>query len=257
MHNLPNFLCVGGDKYGCNLFANGSNGAIVDVETALSHTNIPLCWAGSHKQTLYSHCVENNRKYYNLDTGYFGNIKRKQVIRISVNALQDQGPIIDRPGDRLDNFSPMVSNFQRGSSIVIVPPDRKISHVFNLKTSWIEDLQCEIKNYTDREVRLRTRPEARRDRLATDTFQNFIQQDTYLVIGYSSNALVEAVICGIPVISLGHSATKSYSNHDLSNIENIPRIDTDKRLSWLRHLSYRQFTHQELSDGTAWKLLSY
>jgi hypothetical protein len=256
MNTLPNFLCVGGDKYGCNLFANGSNGTIVDVETALLHTSIPLCWAGSHKQTLYKHCVEHNRKFYNLDTGYFGNIKRKQAIRVSVNGLQDQGPMIDRPGDRLNNFNLMISNFQRGSSIVIVPPDEKIRHVFNLKTSWIEDLQCEIKKYTDREVRLRTRPVARKNRLASDTFQDFIQQDTYLVIGYSSNALVEAVICGIPVISLGHSATKSYSNHDLADIENIPGIDTDKRLSWLKHLSYRQFTHQELGDGTAWKLLS-
>ena len=256
MNTLPNFLCVGGDKYGCNLFANGSNGTIVDVETALLHTSIPLCWAGSHKQTLYKHCVEHNRKFYNLDTGYFGNIKRKQAIRVSINGLQDQGPMIDRPGDRLNNFNLMISNFQRGSSIVIVPPDEKIRHVFNLKTSWIEDLQCEIKKYTDREVRLRTRPVARKNRLASDTFQDFIQQDTYLVIGYSSNALVEAVICGIPVISLGHSATKSYSNHDLADIENIPGIDTDKRLSWLKHLSYRQFTHQELGDGTAWKLLS-
>lgn len=254
--NNPNFLCVGGDKYGCDLFTLGSNGKIVDVQTALSNVNIPLCWAGSHKEILYRHCLENNRKFYNLDSGYFGNIKKKTFIRISINGLQDQTPIIDRPSDRLDNLNIKVDNFERGSFIVIVPPDEKISHVFKLKTSWVEDLQVEIKKYTDRPIKIRSRPPARRDRLEADSFRDFIQKETYLVIGYSSNALVESIILGIPVISLGHSATKSFSNYNLPDIENIPKIDHDKRRAWLKHLSYKQFSYEELGDGTAWQLLS-
>ncbi len=252
--DTPNFLCVGGNKYGCDLFTSGSNGKIVDVETALLNINIPLCWAGSHKETLYKHCIENNRKFYNLDTGYFGNVKKKEIIRVSLNGLQDQSPLIDRPSDRLDNFNIKVDNFERGSCIVIVPPDEKISHTFKLKSSWVEDLQYEIKKYTDRPIKIRSRPLSRRDRLESDSFKDFIRKDTYLVIGYSSNALVESIILGIPVISLGHSATKSFSNYNLSDIENIPRIDNDKRRSWLKHLSYKQFSHEELGNGTAWEL---
>ena len=252
----PNFVCVGSAKYGCDAFTQGSNGKLVDADTALSDISVPLCWAGSHKETLYKHCIENERKFYNLDTGYFGNVKRKELIRVSINELQDQGPIVDRSRDRLQHLNVQVENFVRGETIVIVPPDEKISHVFKLPDSWLIDLQTEITKYTNRPIRIRARPQSRSLRLITDNFQNFIKQDTYLVIGYSSNALVESIIAGIPVISLGHSATKSFSNYQLQDIESVPAVDQARREAWMRHLSYKQFTYQELSNGTAWKLLT-
>lgn len=253
---MYNFLCVGGDKYGCGGFSTGSNGKIVSVEEALDNVDIPLCWAGSHKETLYRHCIENTRKFYNLDTGYFGNTKRKEVVRVSINNLQDQGPIISQPADRLGMFNVKLVNYQRGASIVIVPPDEKISKVFKLADSWVDDVIEELKKYTDRPIRIRSRPAARRDRIDTDTFNKFIQRDTFVVVGYSSNALVESSVCGIPVISLGHSATNSLMNYNLKDIEQIPNMDAQLRHRWLCHLSYKQFTHEELLNGTAWNLLS-
>jgi hypothetical protein len=253
---MYNFLCVGGEKYGCNLFTAGSHGKIVDVQEALSDTSLPLCWAGSHKETLYRHCIENNRKFYNLDTGYFGNTKRKEIIRVSINNLQDQGPIIKRPADRFNSLNLEIQNFKRGTKIVIVPPDEKISKVFNLSNTWVADVKNEIEKYTDRPIHIRNRPLSRSDRLNLDTFKDCIKDDAYAVVGYSSNALVESVMCGIPTISLGHSATNSLFNYTLSDIDTIPDIDQDRRYQWLYHLAYRQFTHSELSDGTAWNLLS-
>ena len=253
---MYNFLCVGGEKYGCNLFTAGSHGKIVDVQEALSDTSLPLCWAGSHKETLYRHCIENNRKFYNLDTGYFGNTKRKEIIRVSINNLQDQGPIIKRPADRFNSLNLEIQNFKRGTKIVIVPPDEKISKVFNLSNTWVADVKNEIEKYTDRPIHIRNRPLSRSDRLNLDTFKDCIKDDAYAVVGYSSNELVESVMYGIPTISLGHSATNSLFNYTLSDIDTIPDIDQDRRYQWLYHLAYRQFTHSELSDGTAWNLLS-
>ncbi len=252
---MHNFLCVGGEKYGCEMFTRGSNGKIVTVEEAFSELSLPLCWAGSHKEVLYQHCIENQRKFFNLDTGYFGNVKRKEIIRVSIDNFQDQGPIIDRPSDRLDSLSVEIQNFKRGSTIVIVPPDEKIAKSFKLGDNWVETVQNEIKKYSDRPIKIRNRPIARNDRLYSDTFKDFIKDDTYIVIGYSSNALVESILCGIPVIALGHSATTSLMKYNISDIENISDIDQEKRHSWLKHLSYRQFSHEELENGTAWNLL--
>ena len=253
---MHNFFCVGGAKYGCELFTNGSNGKTVTVDEALSDISLPLCWAGSHKEVLYQHCIENNRKFYNLDTGYFGNIKRKEIIRVSINNFQDQSPIVDRPDDRLKLLSLEIQDFVRGETIVIVPPDEKISKSFKLPDNWVEKTQEEIKKYSDRPIKIRNRPGPRNDRLKSDTFNDFIENDTHVVVGYSSNALVEAVLCGIPVIALGHSATTSLMNYKLSDIENISNIDQEKRYSWLKHLSYRQFSHKELENGLAWELLT-
>lgn len=253
---MYNFLCVGGSKYGCDLFTEGSNGKIVTVEEALSDTSLPLCWAGSHKETLYHHCIENDRKFYNLDTGYFGNVKRKEIIRVTYNNFQDMDPVVSRSDDRLKDFSVEIENYPRGSSIVIVPPDEKIIKSFQLGNSWVEKVESELKKYTDRPIRIRHRPLSRSDRVNTDTFKDFIKKDTFAVVGFSSNALVESIICGIPVISLGHSATKSLCDYDLKDIEKISDLDDTERFNWLKHLSYRQFTHEELQNGTAWKLLN-
>jgi hypothetical protein len=253
---MHNFFCIGGSKYGCELFTNGSNGKIITAEEAFSNLSVPLCWAGSHKELLYQHCIENDRKFYNLDTGYFGNIKRKEIIRVSINNFQDQSPIVDRPDDRLKSLSLKIQDFDRGATIVIVPPDEKISKSFKLQDNWAEKTQEEIKKYSDRPIKIRNRPGSRNTRLLSDTFNDFIKNDTYVVIGYSSNALVEAVLCGIPVIALGHSATTSLMNYKISDIENISNIDQEKRYSWLKHLSYRQFSHKELENGIAWELLT-
>ena len=230
---------------------------MVTVEEALtSDLATPLCWAGAHKLLLLEHCRTHNRKFYNLDTGYFGNVKRKEIVRVSVNNLQDQSEVVDRPSDRLSKLQINIQNFNRGSTVVIVPPDRKIARTCGLATDWVEQTQAEIEKHTDRPVRIRHRPESRPDRLLYDSFEDFIKHDTHVVVGYSSNALVEAVMLGIPVIALGHSATTSLMHYEIKDIDSIPNVDQDLRHSWLKHLAYRQFTHSELVDGTAWALLT-
>jgi hypothetical protein len=76
------------------------------------------------------------------------------------------------------------------------------------------------------------------------------------VVGYSSNALVEAAMSDIPVIPLGHSATKSLYSYQLEDIEKIkPAYQSDKQ-AWLNHLAYSQFTREELLSGLAWELIN-
>jgi hypothetical protein len=60
----------------------------------------------------------------------------------------------------------------------------------------------------------------------------------------------------IPVIPLGHSATKSLYSYQLEDIEKIkPAYPRDKQ-AWLNHLAYSQFTREELISGLAWELIN-
>lgn len=254
-----NFYCVGGDKYGCDAFTIGSNGKIVSVEEALnSDPSIPLCWAGSHKETLYYHCLEQKRNFFNLDTGYFGNTKRKEFIRVSINNFQNCNPISQKPSDRWADLNISISSLSRGSSIVVVPPDYKKLKSLKLgsEEEWVDGILTNIKKYTDRPIRVRYRPTSRNDRIVSDTFYDYITDNTWCVVGHSSNALVEAAMVDIPVIALGHSATKSLYPHSLSEIESINPVNLELKQSWLNHLSYSQFTREELLSGLAWKLLT-
>jgi hypothetical protein len=255
---MYNFLCVGGDKYGCSSFVAGSNGKIVTVEEALeSDPNIPLCWAGAHKETLYRHCLENNRKFYNLDTGYFGNTKRKDIVRVSINNFQNCDPIKSRPNDRWTSLNIPTGSLSRGSSIVVVPPDPKKLKALGLGTveEWVDAVLSDIKKYTDRPIRVRYRPPSRRNRVGDDSFLTYID-NTWCVVGHSSNALVEAAMHDIPVISLGHSATKSLYTTPLSDIELIKPVHQELKQDWLNHLAYSQFHKDELLSGKAWELLT-
>jgi hypothetical protein len=253
-----NFICVEGTDYGATEFTNGSSGKFVSYEEMHKNNSLPMCWAGFFKPQWLEICKQYNLKFYNLDSGYFGNKKTKTIFRLSVNNFQNVDPIIDRPNNRWEQLKIDQCSFKQGSSIVIVPPDRKIVHTLGLgsEDQWIDETVLKITSFTDRAIKIRKRPVPRTDRVVSNTFKDFIKDDTFCVVGYSSNALVEAAMYNIPVISLGHSATKSLYNYQLQDIEKIkPAYHSDKR-AWLNHLAYSQFTREELLSGMAWELIN-
>lgn len=254
-----NFICVEGTDYGATEFTKGSGGELVSGERMYANTSLPMCWAGFFKLQWLEICKRYNLKFYNLDSGYFGNRKTKIIFRLSVNNFQNVNPIVERPHDRWRNLKIEIDSFKQGSDIVIVPPDRKKCHVLNLGSSdkWVENVIEEIKKYSDRPIRIRERPGPRADRIIHNTFKDFIKENTFCVVGHSTNALVEAAMCDIPVISLGHSATRSLYNYSLSDIEKLKPVDQDQKQAWLNHLSYSQFTREELKSGYAWEIINH
>jgi hypothetical protein len=255
---MTNFVCVEGTDYGATEFTKGSGGKFVSYEEMCENTSLPMCWAGFFKPQWLEICKKYNLKFYNFDGGYFGNGKKKTIFRLSVNNFQNVDSIIDRPSDRWEQLNIDQHSFKQGSTIVIVPPDRKIVHTLGLgsEDQWIDETVVKIKKFTNREIKIRKRPEPRADRVVSNTFKDFIKDDTFCVVGYSSNALVEAAMTDIPVIPLGHSATKSLYSYQLEDIEKIkPAYPSDKQ-AWLNHLAYSQFTREELISGLAWELIN-
>lgn len=254
---MTNFICVEGTDYGANEFTRGSGGKFVSREDMYANTTSPMCWAGFFKPQWSEICRKYNLKFYNLDSGYFGNKKRKIIFRLSVNNFQNVNPIIDRPSDRWEQLNVVYDSFKQGSLIVVVPPDRKIVNALELcsEDKWIDETVVKIKSFTDREIKIRKRPEPRSDRIVSNTFKDFIKDDTFCVVGYSSNALVEAAMHNIPVIALGHSATKSLYNYQLQDIEKIKPAYLSDKQAWVNHLAYSQFTKEELLSGLAWELI--
>jgi hypothetical protein len=255
---MTNFICEEGTEHGVAEFTRGSGGKFVTYEEMCENTSQPMCWAGFFRPQWLEICKKYNLKFYNLDSGYFGNKKAKTIFRLSVNNFQNVDPIIDRPADRWKQLNIEQLSFNQGSSIVVVPPDRKIVNTLGLRSEdqWIEETVLKIKSFTDREIKIRKRPESRADRIVSNTFKNFIKDDTFCVVGYSSNALVEAAMHDIPVISLGHSATKSLYKYQLEDIEKIKPAHLNDKQAWLNHLAYSQFTREELLSGVAWELIN-
>jgi hypothetical protein len=75
-----------------------------------------------------------------------------------------------------------------------------------------------------------------------------------LVVTFNSNAAVEAVIAGVPAISMDHgSMAFGVTSHDLVLPENAIRPD---RTQWAWDLAHTQWTLDEFRSGLAWAQLS-
>jgi len=120
---------------------------------------------------------------------------------------------------------------------------------------WVSETIAEIKKHTDRPIEIRLK-RPRTDRLKEDTMEEALDRNVHCLVTYNSVAAVEAVMLGKPAICLGPNAAGVVSSNLLSEIENPKYPDADLREAWLRHLSYSQFTFDEMSNGTAWGILN-
>jgi hypothetical protein len=245
------------DQYLVN-FIHGSGGIISDWETEKDTDNaLVIRGLGGGSQKAIQHCRETGRTFYAIDTGYFGNRKVKTVHRVTKNALQYLGPIIERPLDRAKSFGYKFNKFKPGSKILLVPPSNKVMTLFNQPEPevWVEQVTKEIRKYSDRPVEVRLKP-SRSERVSTKSIQAALADDVHCLVTYNSIAAVESLMEGKPSIVLGENAASIIAETDLANIENPKIPSKDEMDAYMAHLAYCQFTVGELKSGYAWETVN-
>lgn len=239
-------------------FLEPLGGRMASAEEIIANLDLPMAVAGITKRIVPDQAAKKGLDWWYIDTGYFGNrASHKTWFRITRNATQNTGPILPRSDARLRRMKIDRTQYRRGSRVIVVPPDAKVCQFFQLPPpdQWIQTACQMISANTDRDVVIRQRPASRHTRSTTDRFQDFIRQDTWAVVTYTSNCAVESLLHGIPVVCLGPSAAQPLSG-DITDIDRLPNLHTEQVDAWLRHLSYCQFTLQEMRSGTAWRLLN-
>ena len=239
-------------------FILGCGGRLSDWESE-KNTNVPLIirglGGGSRKAIL--HCWETNREFYAIDTGYFGNEGSKAKIwhRITKNALQNTLPLKERKSDRLLNWK--YKKFTDGAKILLVPPSEKVMLLWNQPSpeEWVAQVSEELKKYTHRPIEIRLKPD-RRDRITTQSLEAAMANNVHCVVTYNSIAALEALNFGKPAIALGPNCAASVCNINLSEIENLNKPSSDEMYYLMTHLSYAQFTREEMMNGMAWRIVN-
>jgi len=237
-------------------FVQGAGGRISNwAKEELNMT--PVVLRGITKRKEMVACRDAGRDFYYIDTGYFGNGKKKTFHRITKNDLQNFGNIIDRPADRLAATGVKFTKFRgTGSKILLAPPSQKLLNVYNINLdNWLEATINQIGVYTDREIVIRLK-QGRSTRLTTDTIESALQNDIFCLVTFSSIAAGEAILCGKPAITLGPNAAAPLCSQSVMEIENLKIPTMDEVEAWARHMSYCQFTEIEMRDGTAWGILN-
>lgn len=239
-------------------FVLGCGGRLSRWEDEVN-TTIPLIirGLGGNSRKAIKHCWETNREFYAIDTGYFGNerSKAKYWHRITKNALQQTGPIIERPTDRLLNYK--YKKFKEGKKILICPPSEKVMMVFGQPEPeiWVNNVIEELKKYTDRPIEIRLKPN-RTERISSNTIEEALDNNVHCLITYNSIAALEALVNGRPAIALGPNCATALCNTSLSEIEKLNKPSEDEMTALMAHLSYCQFTRQEMMNGFAWNTIN-
>lgn len=236
-------------------FIIGAGGQITTWDM-IENDKSPVVIRGIAKRKQIHSCWETGRDFYYIDTGYFGNGKRKLYHRITKNHLQNIYPVVSRPRDRLSATGWRPSKFRGGRNILICPPSAKVMKFFDLDLDqWMEQTLATIKQHTDRPVVIRLK-QSRSARMHDDTLAMALSKDVHCLVTFNSIAATEALLLGKPAITLGPNAAQALCKQDLSHIEKpyIPSLDEVEE--WAAHLSYAQFTELEMRSGYAWAILN-
>ena len=236
-------------------FVRGCGGQITTWSKTES-TPTPIVLRGITKRKQMDACRATGKDFYYIDTGYFGNGKKKLYHRITKNDVQNFGPVIKRPSDRFARTGIQLKKIRAdGSKILLAPPSQKLLNLYDIDLeTWLEQTLAEIGAHTDREVVIR-RKQGRSVRVNDDTIEMALDQDIYCLITYSSIAAGEAILHGKPAITLGPNAAAALCSTSIAEIESIRRPSLDEVEVWARHMAYCQFTEAEMRDGTAWRIL--
>ena len=216
---------------------------------------VPVVLRGITHRKEMNACRTAGRDFYYIDTGYFGNAKKKTFHRVTRNDVQNFGPIIDRPRDRLGVTGFQPRKFYRGSKILLAPPSQKLLNLYNIDLEqWLDNVLKELAGKTDREVVVRRKP-GRTARTSDDSMAHALEQDIHCLVTFSSIAAGEALLNGKPAITLGPNAAAALCSQTLDAINEpyVPTLDEVER--WAAHIAYCQFTEAEMRNGTAWRIL--
>lgn len=252
----------GSDEY-VEMFARGCGAEPTVLETwNYNSSKDTLLVRGIMKHKIIKQCWADQRKFFYMDSGYFGNRASTQNPhgwklwhRVVPNNLQ-HGEIIPRPADRWEQHKIKLKPWRSGRKILIAAPDEKPCKFYGIELdTWLADTVAAIKKHTDRPVEIRQRTKNRQVRVA-NAFEDALA-DVHAVVTFNSIAATEAVIQGVPAFVLAPcNAALPVSNTDLSLIDTPWLADRDTVEAWAHHLAYGQFHVNELKSGVAKEILN-
>ena len=226
-------------------------------------TKIPVIFRSMAQRKTVRLCVQQERPYYYIDTGYLGNMeKRKDWHRVVNSGMQHSEINWTVPADRFERLAenkeylPFKGWRKHGGPILLVTPSDKPCLFYGInRDEWLEETLTELKKHTDRKIIVRDKV-MRRARIGDGSLYNQLEhENVHAVVTYNSIAATESIGFGVPAFTLAPNAADYFCEKDLSKIESPKYAEPDEVRQWQHWLAYCQYTPFELSDGTAFRLI--
>lgn len=247
------------------LFVQGSKNRCT---TDRADKSKPLVLRGITKRKQVAQCLQENRTFYYMDTGYFGNFPSegnkaglKKYHRIVKNELQNT-TIKEFPSDRWNKLVKDDSKLKwrgwktKGKKILLVIPNGKscVYYKYDLE-SWKNQTIETIRRYTNMPIEIREK-ESRRHRNTVHSIYDAFDEGVFATVSFNSIAAIESIVYGIPAFITVPCAASPLASTDLSKISTPFYPDEDLVLQQCYNLAYSQFTADEIANGFAWNILN-
>jgi len=242
-------------------------GSSHELTTDVDDIKKPLVVRGIIKKDTIRKCLEIGRDFYYIDTGYIGNFPSKGNTsgkkiwhRIVKNDVQ-HCKSIDVPDDRWNHLLQQDPNLKwtgwknYNKKILLVLPNPKACKYYDVDyDTWVEETTESIKKYSDLPIEIRVKG-SRSYRNHEYSIYDAFETGVYATVVFNSIAAIESVFYGIPAFVSVPCAASMIACDDLSKLSTPFYPDETSILKQSKTLSYGQFTLDEISNGTAWKIL--
>jgi len=209
----------------------------------------------------FPHIIEGQKDsgqdYLVMERGYFGD--RNEYCSLGFNGLNGRAEFhADKsPPDRWQKHRIDIEPWHIGGDHYLlmgqVNGDQSLYSTDIRK--WYKDVIAKLKNITSRPILFRPHPLARQhdkgldvDGVKAGCTIGEAFEGTYCAITYNSNSGVDAVLNGIPLITMDQGSMA----WDLALHEITTERITPLRDQWLYDLAYKQWTMDEMASGEAW-----
>jgi hypothetical protein len=232
-------------------FAKGCGAPIVPPAPLLPGAVFMYGCLRGLKPTL-DQAIAEGRIWYYADNAYFRRAGKDMqgFFRVTRNALQHDGSGTAKP-DRWRRLGLEIKPWRTaGTHVLVCPPDAIYGQLWGLDVErWLGSTMAMLKTATDRPIEVRHRDRLRKAKPFREALR-----DSWAVVTHQSNAAVEAMLGGVPVICTGACAAAGMGRSDPAMIED-PLLPDDRE-RWAAVLAANQWTVAEMADGTGWRELN-
>ena len=234
----------------------------------------PSIFRGIVKRKYIQQHWQDKKDFYYMDTGYFGNFLspgnpsgKKLFHRIVKNDLQKHW-LEKHSSDRWQQICKIDPRYQwkgwkkKGKKILIIVPNRKscvfygydIDPYVDGKKPWLTQTIETIKQHTDMEIVIREK--GSRSARQHHSIFDALNEGIFATVAFNSIAALESVIYGVPSFVTVPCAASPLALTDLSQISTPFYPDESLVQQHCASLAYGQFTGEEITNGTAWRILN-
>lgn len=225
----------------CNAFAQGFGAQIVPAGRLLPGAAMVYGVLRGCGDIIHQ-CRWVGRDFYHMDNGYFGRGHYEGYYRITKNGIQYTKIDENATPERFEPFGIKLSVWKKGGRHILVTPITQGMATFwmpGVKADvWMNTVVEEISRHTDRPIVIKQK--------GNGTIDESLK-DAWCLVTHSSISALDALRCGIPVVSLGESCAAPLST-PLERIES-PCYGSREPLFWT--LANHQWTLNEIRRGDA------